>query len=605
MKAIIYNSGLGKRMGDYTKFCPKSMVKLLNGETIFERQLRVLVECGINDIIVTTGPFKEQLEEVCKKKQFSDVNFTFVQNDIYSETNYIYSMYLAKDYLDDDVLSLHGDLVFNKNFVKKIINDKRESLIAVNRTKKLPEKDFKGRIKDGKLQEVSISIFDPDCFAVQPFYKLAKKDILAWVKKVEEFINNGVNKVYAENAFNEILPQLSVEEFSYENDYIDEIDTPDDLKRVANEIRYYDYAEQVIEKSLSKITEIFKKEKAKKVFVVSTSLFDKWPLKQLLIDNKIDYFLFDKYEPNPKYDDVLLGVKAFNTYGPDIIVSLGGGSSIDVAKAIKLFFSHDLEADKMPKEYSYNSLKHIAIPTTAGTGSESTRFSVIYLNGVKQSLTHDTIIPDYVILEPNLLLGLPDYQKKATILDALCQGIESFWSVNSTDDSIKYSKEAIKIILANIKSYILSNDIKNSEEVLYASNLAGKAINITQTTAAHALSYKLTSLYGIAHGQAVAITLPYVWEYISNNLDNFNDKRGLNYLKSMLTELNGLFNTNNTSDSIAIFNEIYKMMNFKPIVANDKEVDILVENVNPDRLNNNPVKLKKEDIRKIYSESLR
>ena len=123
MKAIIFNSGLGKRMGALTENNHKSMVHLSNGETIFERQLRVLSECGITDFVITVGPFKEHLMEVTKNEKFKHLNFVFVENPIYDKTNYIYSMFLAKEYLNDDFLLLHGDLVFNKELVEDVKDD--------------------------------------------------------------------------------------------------------------------------------------------------------------------------------------------------------------------------------------------------------------------------------------------------------------------------------------------------------------------------------------------------------------------------------------------------------------------------------------------------
>lgn len=132
MKALIFNSGIGKRMGELTKNSPKSMVKLLNGETIFERQIRILSECGIKDFVITTGPFEDQLVNVTKKDAYKNLSFKFVHNDLYAETNYIYSCYLAKKYLDDDLLTLHGDLVFNKNLVIKMLKDQRKSLGLIN-----------------------------------------------------------------------------------------------------------------------------------------------------------------------------------------------------------------------------------------------------------------------------------------------------------------------------------------------------------------------------------------------------------------------------------------------------------------------------------------
>lgn len=238
MKAIIFNSGLGSRMVGLTEKNPKCMVKLYNGETIFERQIRILSECGIKDFIVTTGPFKEQLYEVADK--FKDLNFKFVANDDYKNTNYIVSMNNANEYLDDDVLLLHGDLVFNKNLVVKLLNNKNKSVCLYNEEKKLPEKDFKGRFRDNKLLEVSVNIFDNDCYAFQPLYKLEKKDLQLWKDKVSEFVENGNVKVYAENALNEITDRVNIIGMSYKDDYIDEIDNEEDYKRVSAEIEEFD-----------------------------------------------------------------------------------------------------------------------------------------------------------------------------------------------------------------------------------------------------------------------------------------------------------------------------------------------------------------------------
>jgi len=241
MKAIIFNSGLGSRMAGLTENNPKCMVKLYNGETIFERQIRILSDCGIKDFIITTGPFKEQLYEVVDK--FKKLNFQFVANEEYRSTNYIVSMNNASQYLDDDVLLLHGDLVFNKRLIEKILDNKNKSVCLYNEIKELPEKDFKGRFKNNKLLEVSVNIFDGDCYAFQPLYKLDKEDLKLWKDKVAEFVKNGNVKVYAENALNEITEMLDIQGMSYKDDYIDEIDNEIDYNRVSNEIKKFDNLE--------------------------------------------------------------------------------------------------------------------------------------------------------------------------------------------------------------------------------------------------------------------------------------------------------------------------------------------------------------------------
>lgn len=155
-------------------------------------------------------------------------------------------MYLAREHMNDDMLFFHGDLVFNRKLVRDVLACSDPNTATVNFAKALPEKDFKGRVRDGKVLEVSIKIFDEDCFAFQPFYKLDKATTSAWIGKVVEFIHKGEDKCYAENALNEIFPALNVRAFSYDGYYIDEIDNLDDYARVTREILAFDEADAKI-----------------------------------------------------------------------------------------------------------------------------------------------------------------------------------------------------------------------------------------------------------------------------------------------------------------------------------------------------------------------
>ena len=607
MKAVIFNSGIGKRMGEMTKNNHKSMVVLNNGETIFERQIRILSECGIKDFVITTGPFKDQLMKVCQQEQFKNLNFKFVENPIYDKTNYIYSMYLARKYINGNVLLLHGDLVFSQKLIIDLLNNKEESLCLINKLKSLPDKDFKGRIINDELKEVSINIFDKDCYAFQPLYKLSKEVISAWIKNVEKFILDGNDQVYAENALNEISDKLHIKTFSYENYYIDEVDTLEDLERVSNEIRQFDFDSQEIYSgtdSYLKIKEIFEKNNVQRPLIVCPTTFENHFIKEHIDSLLVETVVFSDFKPNPLYEDIVTGVELFKSKNCDFIISIGGGSAIDVAKVIKLFSVLDEKQNYLDQDYKYSPIKHLSIPTTAGTGSESTRYAVIYYNDEKQSVTHDSIVPDYVILEPELLKTLPQYHKKSTMLDALCQGIESFWSVNSNEISMEYSRKSIELILNNIDGY-LNNESDSLNNMLLASNYSGKAINITETTAPHAMSYKITSLYDVAHGHAVSLCLPYVWEYMAKNVDKCIDPRGEKHLKAVFKELNKLFNSKSNLKSVNKFRKICESLNLNnPIMAYETDLDLLVNSVNQTRLKNNPVKLSAKVIRDIYNEAL-
>lgn len=230
-----------------------------------------------------------------------------------------------------------------------------------------------------------------------------------------------------------------------------------------------------------------------------------------------------------------------------------------------------------------------------GTGSESTHNAVMYYEGAKQTVTNDGVLPDYAILEPLVLKTLPLYQKKCTMMDALCQGIESWWSVNSTEESYEYSRKTIELIMANWRKYIFENDDDAAANIMLAANYGGRAINITQTTAAHAMSYKITSLYKLPHGHAVAVCLPEIWEYMIGNMDKCIDKRGQVYLNGIFNNVANAMGTDNPTEAIGVFRTMMKEMELANPTSDtskrNSDLDVLSTSVNPVRLKNNPIGL--------------
>lgn len=311
---------------------------------------------------------------------------------------------------------------------------------------------------------------------------------------------------------------------------------------------------------------------------------------------------FDQFTPNPLYEDVCKGVELFNQHHCDAIVAIGGGSTIDVAKCIKLYCKMDSNQNYLQQEYRDSGVPLIAVPTTAGTGSESTRYAVIYFEGKKQSVTHESIIPNYAILEPSLLTTLPLYQKKCTMLDALCQGIESMWSVNSTEKSMIFSKIAIDMIMHHWHDYIEQNSAEAADAIMLAANYAGRAINITQTTAPHAMSYKLTSMYDLPHGHAVALCLPEVWMYMLEHPEKCIDPRGQDHLEFIFEWLGQIMGCDSPYKGLMMFRAIMFSLDMPKPKSNNREIDleILSKSVNPERLRNNPVELEESTIRQIY-----
>ena len=309
---------------------------------------------------------------------------------------------------------------------------------------------------------------------------------------------------------------------------------------------------------------------------------------------------FMDFQPNPIYESVVQGVEIFRGNACDLIVAVGGGSAIDVAKCIKLYSNMSPKTNYLEQTIVPNEVKLLAVPTTAGSGSEATRYAVIYYKEEKQSVAHESCIPSVVLMDAEVLETLPGYQKKATMMDAFCHAVESFWSVNSTKESKEYSREAIRLIIEN-KDFYLQNDKKGNIKMLRAANLAGKAINITQTTAGHAMCYKLTGLYGISHGHAAALCTVVLWRYMLEHMEQCIDDRGRDYLQNVFMEIAKSMGCNTVEAAIEYFHKLISELGLEaPVIKNRDEMDILKLSVNPVRLKNNPVKLEEKDIEELY-----
>ena len=599
MKAIIYNSGLGNRMGDFTLTHHKSMARLLNGETIFARQLRLLRNCGIRDFLVTTGPFKEQLEQTAAAPDFAGLRFTFVENPAYQTTNYIYSMYLARQHFNDDVLLLHGDLVFSQDLVEALLRDPRPNLGCVDRHRPLPEKDFKARLAGERIEEVSVSIFSADCCAFQPLYKLSRQTLGAWARQVEAFIARGEDRVYAENALNQIPAQLDIRAFPYGDYYIDEVDNLDDLSRVSRQIQAYEIERQPTlcgDEAYLALPDFLARRGAKRPMLVCGGSLDRLPIRDFLLD--LAPVRFSGFSPNPTYEQAVQGTELFRREGCDALIAVGGGSTLDTAKNIKLFSRLDPGRHYLEQPPQFSPVPLVALPTTAGTGSEATRFSVLYNRGVKHSLAQDCLLPDLALLMPALLRTLPDYQRRCTALDALCQCVESIWSVRSNEQARAHARLGIRLLLDHLTPY-LAGEEGAAAAMLRGANEGGRAINLTQTTAAHAMSYKLGTLYGLPHGYAVALCLGPVWVYM---LEQQPWPQPLAEAFQCLAEA---FGVAGPDQALQAFQDLLQTLGLSaPALREPGDLELLAASVNPQRLSNNPLPLSHEGLLALYRQIL-
>ena len=367
--------------------------------------------------------------------------------------------------------------------------------------------------------------------------------------------------------------------------------------------------------SLKNIKKIISDLDAKKILLVTgKGSYKKSGSEEKLIQYLGDAVIkrFFDFEPNPNIKDVLVGINIISSFKPDLVIAVGGGSVIDIAKLINIFAVHVAKEKEIYEFVNESSsvkqagLPLIAIPTTSGTGSEATHFAVVYIGNKKYSFAHEYVLPNFSIIDPSLSYSNPAYIKACSGFDALSQAIESFWAVGSTEESRSYSREAIKIILSSIEMAVLESDKKSMDRMSLAANLAGKAINISKTTAAHAVSYPITKFLDIPHGHAVALTLGSFFVINSHYSESqLNDSRGIQYFDNIIKELLNLFNCSESEQVNQRLNQIMANIgleaNLKSIFRKKNiDYELIKKEINLERLNNNPVKVNSSQIENLF-----
>ena len=307
--------------------------------------------------------------------------------------------------------------------------------------------------------------------------------------------------------------------------------------------------------------------------------------------------LYHKSEINSDYSEILGLLENFLELNFDLIIAYGGGSVIDFSKLVSLY-KNNIELFKTGFQNTkdlINIVPLIAIPTTAGSGAESTEFAVLYKNNIKFSISNKGILPKYAILDSSTTLSLSKYQTACSGIDALCQSLESLWSKNKNKESEQYALKSLELIYNNIiKSF--NGDKVGRSMMLKGSNLSGKAINISKTTAAHAMSYYLTSFHNIPHGEAVAINIE---PFININFEKIDDE-----IKSKILKI---FNVETKLELIKLIGLLKLKLGLKSNLSEVENLDVesYCSHINIERLKNNPVELKIKDLRNLIKKSMR
>jgi alcohol dehydrogenase len=347
------------------------------------------------------------------------------------------------------------------------------------------------------------------------------------------------------------------------------------------------------------------------LLVTSDDSFRESGAQQAIKDLHIEVKLvcFDSFSVNPKIEDALGACELFRQSKIDLIIAIGGGSSIDMAKIINVIQTDPKNAALLATGKNTPEaplLPLIAIPTTAGTGSESTHFAVVYVNEKKYSLAHENVLPGLAILDPTFTLSAPPYLMASTGFDALSQAVESLWASAATESSRALSRIAITLVLDNLASAIVRPDDKEFRlNLMKAANLAGQAINVSKTTAPHAISYSLTSYFNVPHGHAVALTLGKFFKLNMDVASLISDEEEKRRIVSTLEEYPPLFKVDSVEQCGAFWYEYMHRCGLetsmeKMGVISSKDIDLIIKNVNLERLQNHPVAISKSQIEGLF-----
>lgn len=262
-------------------------------------------------------------------------------------------------------------------------------------------------------------------------------------------------------------------------------------------------------------------------------------IEKRLKDNGFDIKCFDEVEPEPSTEVIYKALNIANEFQPDWFVAIGGGSSMDTAKATWVLYERP---DKKIEEINpleplglRKKAKLVCIPTTSGTGSESTWAIVITdkKDLRKMELASREVLPDLVILDPKLVISMPPRLTADTGLDALTHAIEAYVSTWKNDFSDALAEKATELIFKYLpRAYKNGNDLEAREKMHYAADMAGMAFSNSQIGIAHALGHALGAIFHIPHGRSVGLFLPYSiqynWNYASDKYEKLAEKAGLN-----------------------------------------------------------------------------
>lgn len=317
------------------------------------------------------------------------------------------------------------------------------------------------------------------------------------------------------------------------------------------------------------------------------------------------------FSPNPSVEELKVGLSIARELKPSLVLGIGGGSAMDLAKMISALWERQagneaqiaLEGEILDSRGS----RLVLIPTTSGSGGEATHFAVLYVDGEKYSLAGPALLPDLAIVDWRLTQSATPVQKANSGIDALCQAIESTWAQRASRQSRQLASRAIDMIAPSLERFVLENSPSSAKRMSKGSNFAGQAINISQTTASHALAYKLTSHFAVPHGNAVGLTIGALMDFLQNESSRLEVHKQ-KHLQRRIRTIRDRLRFDSSETATMGFRKLLENLGLPATlnavgVEKQSDIDLLADSINPQRLANNPIPLTRSDIIQILEMS--
>jgi alcohol dehydrogenase len=319
------------------------------------------------------------------------------------------------------------------------------------------------------------------------------------------------------------------------------------------------------------------------------------------------------FRANTDAADLRFGLKIMRDYDPDLVVGVGGGSALDMAKLLTAFRDipdeQVLAAIESGERTEVRRERVFLVPTTSGSGAEATHFAVVYIGNDKYSIGGPAMRPDVIVLDPTLSVSGSIYQRATSGIDAVCQAIESLWATGATERSRYFARLALRLLLPAIVRYVNNPDREAARAMCIGSHFAGRAIDISRTTAAHALSYGITKGYGVSHGHAVALTLGW---FIAAHADaepaalspGVDPVAHGQVMATILAVLGARDGVEARDRFAALLDDLQLQRRLSDVGVNtDEERRRLAAAVNVERLGNNPVQFNQAQLEDLLSQT--